>query len=103
MLEYIGHAGSYSLVGVAITLFLVACVALLAALRDRRSAPDRLVTQSVRCPQRQEPAVVTFVERLRAGFAVRRVESCSLLDVSERCSEACVDQSMAEDAHRPAA
>ena len=88
-MEPIGHFDPYILVGLAITVFLIACVGFFGALRDWRSVPQRLVTNSVRCPQRQEAAVVTYVERRRLARPRRTVQSCSLLDVGERCSEVC--------------
>ena len=92
----IGSVDPYALVRLAVAVFLVACVGVLALMRDRRSAPERLVTGSVRCPQRRESAVVTFVERMRTGLMTRRVESCSLLDVGERCDQECADASSAK-------
>jgi hypothetical protein len=68
-----------------IALFLMVATAILVAATRLGSAREELVTRFVTCPQRQDAAVVTFVEH--AGK--RSVQSCSLLDVGERCSERC--------------
>jgi hypothetical protein len=81
----------YVVAGVAITLFLAACVGALVAMRDSQSMPAKLVTRFLRCPERQRAAVVTWVERMRTGFAMRSVQSCSLLEVGERCDQGCCD------------
>jgi len=81
----------YVAASVAITLFLAACFFALVAMRDRRSAPTKLATRFVRCPHRQQAAVVTFVESMRTGFVNRSMQSCSLLEVGERCDEGCCD------------
>lgn len=80
---------SVTLVALVLAVVVAACVAILVALRDRRFTRERLVTHALRCPHRDEPAVVTFVERMRTGLTFRRVESCSLLDTGERCSGTC--------------
>jgi len=65
------------------------CLAVYAFFRALRPMPAKLVTGSLHCPYRQEAAVVTFVERLRIGRLTRSVQSCSLLDTGEGCSELC--------------
>jgi hypothetical protein len=95
-MELIGTYSSYIVAGMTIGLFLVACAAILVAMRQQASGLTRLVTRSIRCPQRQEAAVVTFIERLRRGRVMRSMQSCSLLDVGERCSEVCARDLPAE-------
>lgn len=101
-MEHIWNLDPYVAAGLAITLALIACVAIWAAMRDQRSTADKLVTRSVRCPQRQESAVATFVEHARMGRVTRSLQSCSLLDVGEHCSESCAHEFVRE-VSRPAA
>ena len=93
----------YAFAGVGIALFLVGCAAFLVAMRDPRSKPATLETRFVRCPQRRRAAVVTFMESIRTGFATRSVESCSLLDVGERCDQGCCDLPSSELSPEPSA
>ena len=83
------EADAFTVVAVVFALLFMACVGIFAALRYARSRSDRLVPHSLQCPYYREAAVVTFVERLPAGLPLRRVQSCSLLGVGARCSEAC--------------
>ena len=90
-MEQIGALDPYAVAGVAIILLLVACLAILVAMRDTRSTPAHLVTRFVDCPHRRQAAAVTFVEAMRTGIVTRRVQSCSLLDLGERCDQGCGD------------
>src|SRR5215813_14404039 len=95
-MEQVTAVDPYTVAAGAIILLLVASVAVLFAMRDTRSEPKKLVTRFVRCPDRRRPSVVTFVESMRGGVVTRSVQSCSQLEVGERCDQRCAHLSQSE-------
>lgn len=79
-----------SMVGsLAMVLGLVVCVGILFTMRDQNFGPAQVTVCSVRCPIRQQVAVVEFVERTSTGMRMRGVESCSIRGSDDRCREQC--------------
>ena len=88
-MELLAALDPYAVAATIMVLTLAACVASLVLLRDRESAPPRLVTWKVWCSERGGRAVVDFVERVHTGLRLREVRRCSLRGDGEHCHEEC--------------
>lgn len=90
-MDLLTNLDPFAVAATALVAILAACVAILVLMRDRESAPPRLISWQVWCAERGQRAVVDFVERVQTGLRMREVRQCSLLQPGERCSEECAD------------
>ena len=62
-MDLLTNLDPFAVAATALVAILAACVAILVLMRDRESAPPRLISWQVWCAERGQRAVVDFVER----------------------------------------
>lgn len=72
-------------------LFMVCCVILLYAIRDRSWSPPRRTTRTIWCPKHLRQATIDVRERVSTGMVIKDVKRCSLIDEGVRCHWECLN------------